>query len=146
MTNLKANKKQAKTQKADTIKNMQDLFDYINKLAQTNKNISLQSVTGYVALKYANKTICELHDKKRSIAHITFSDKNKAYEFAKSKDVVTRRVPDSYGWRLNVECLLKAEMLQVVSQIIDSLIAETKEQFDAKTEKQQKQQKAKKVA
>lgn len=133
----KANNKQAKTQNNNvTITNMQDLFDYINKLAQSNNNIKLQSVTGYVALKYANKTICELHDKKRSIAHITFSNKNKAYALVKNANAVTRVVPDSYGWRLNTECLLNANMLSIVTTVIDSLIAETFEQFNAKTQKQ----------
>lgn len=136
----KANNKQAtskqQAQTNVTITNMQDLFDYINKLAQSNNNIKLQTVTGYVALKYANKTICELHDKKRSIAHITFSNKNNAYKIAMDNNVVTRVVPDSYGWRLNTECLLKADALKIVTQIIDSLIAETVEQFDAKTKKQ----------
>lgn len=136
----KANNKQAtskqQTQTNVTITNMQDLFDYINKLAQSNNNIKLQTVTGYVALKYANKTICELHDKKRSIAHITFSNKNNAYKIAMDNNVVTRVVPDSYGWRLNTECLLTANMLKVITQIIDSLIAETFEQFNTKTKKQ----------
>lgn len=141
----KANNKQAKTNNNVIITNMQDLFDYINKLAENNNNIKLQSVTGYVALKYANKTICELHDKKRSIAHITFSNKNKAYDIAKSADAVTRVVPDSYGWRLNTECLLNADMLGIVTTVIDSLIAETVEQFNAKQQKQQKQA-TKKVA
>ena len=144
----KADNKQATSNKQQTnvtITNMQDLFDYINKLAQSNNNIKLQTVTGYVALKYANKTICELHDKKRSIAHITFSNKNNAYKIAMDNNVVTRVVPDSYGWRLNTECLLKADALKVVTQIIDSLIAETFEQFNAKTKKQQKQA-TKKVA
>lgn len=141
----KANNKQAtskqQAQTNVTITNMQDLFDYINKLAQSNNNIKLQTVTGYVALKYANKTICELHDKKRSIAHITFSNKNNAYKIAMDNNVVTRVVPDSYGWRLNTECLLNVDALKVVTQIIDSLIAETVEQFNAKTQKQQKQTK-----
>lgn len=143
----KANNKQAKTQNTNnvTITNMQDLFDYINKLAQSNNNIKLQAVTGYVALKYANKTICELHDKKRSIAHITFSNKNKAFDVVKNADAVTRVVPDSYGWRLNTECLLNANMLSIVTTVIDSLIAETFEQFNAKQQKQQKQA-TKKVA
>lgn len=135
----KANNKQAKTNNNVTITNMQDLFDYINKLAESNNNIKLQSVTGYVALKYANKTICELHDKKRSIAHITFSNKSKAYAIVKNADAVTRVVPDSYGWRLNTECLLNADMLSIVTTVIDSLIAETVEQFNAKQQKQQKQ-------
>ena len=138
-----SNKQQVKTNV--TITNMQDLFDYINKLAQSNNNIKLQTVTGYVALKYANKTICELHDKKRSIAHITCSNKNNAYKIAMDNNVVTRVVPDSYGWRLNTECLLTDSMLKVITQIIDSLIAETFEQFNAKTQKQQKQD-TKKVA
>lgn len=146
--NKKANNKQAtskqQAQTNVTITNMQDLFNYINTLAQSNNNIKLQTVTGYVALKYANKTICELHDKKRSIAHITFSNKNNAYKIALDNNVVTRVVPDSYGWRLNTECLLNADALKVVTQIIDSLIAETFEQFNAKTQKQQKQ--TKKVA
>lgn len=140
--NKKANNKQATSKQAQTnvtITNMQDLFNYINTLAQSNNNIKLQTVTGYVALKYANKTICELHDKKRSIAHITFSNKNNAYKIALDNNVVTRVVPDSYGWRLNTECLLNADMLKVITQIIDSLIAETFEQFNAKTKKQQKQ-------
>lgn len=146
----KANNKQAKTQNTNKTQNnniltMQDIFDYVNALAKNNNKIMLQSVTGYVALKYANKTICELHDKKRSIAHITFSNKNNAYAIAKSADAITRVVPDSYGWRLNTECLLNANLQKVIKQIVDSLVAETEEQFNAKQQKQQKQA-TKKVA
>lgn len=147
----KANK-QAKTQntnktQSNNILTMQDVFDYVETLAKTNNKIMLQSVTGYVALKYGNKTICELHNKKRSIPHITFSNKSKAMEIAEKADAVHRVVPDSYGWRLNTECLLNANLQKVIKQILDSLIAETEEQFNAKQQKQQqKQQKAKKVA
>ena len=145
MKNLKANSKKAtvNTNKKATVNNMQDIFDYVNNIAQTNANVKLQTVTGYVALKYANKTIAELHDKKRSIAHITFSNKSKAFALANSKKAVTRVVPDSYGWRLNTECLLNENMLSIVTEIIDSLIAETIEQFDAKNKKAEtkKQQK-----
>lgn len=136
----KANNKQAKTQNnTNAVTTMQGLFDYINTLAKTNKNISLKAVTGYVALKYANKTICELHDKKRSVAHITFSNKNKAVEIAKKADAITRVVADSYGWRLNTECLFNANLQKVITQIVDSLIAETEAEFNAKQQKQQKQ-------
>lgn len=145
MKNLKANNKKAtvNTNKKATVNNMQDIFDYVNNIAKTNANVKLQTVTGYVALKYANKTIAELHDKKRSIAHITFSNKSKAFELAKNNKAVTRVVPDSYGWRLNTECLLNENMLQIVTAVIDSLIAETIEQFDAKNKKAEakKQQK-----
>ena len=141
MKNLKANNNKATVKTVNNVKTMQDVFDYINNIAKTNNNVKLQSVTGYVALKYANKTICELHDKKRSIAHITFSNKSKAFALAKSKNAITRVVPDSYGWRLNTECLLNENMLSIVTAVIDSLIAETFEQFNAKQQKAQKQQK-----
>lgn len=146
----KANNKQAKTQstnkaQSNKILTMEDIFNYVNALAKTNNKIMLQSVTGYVALKFANKTICELHNKKRSIPHITFSNKNKAMEIVKKADAVTRVVPDSYGWRLNTECLLNANLQAVIKQVLDSLIAETEEQFNAKQQKQQKQA-TKKVA
>lgn len=128
------------TQKATNINNMQDVFNYINVLAKQNKNISLQKVTGYVALKYNNKTIMELHDKKRSIAHVTISNLNNAFKILQNAKAVTRVVPATYGWRLNTEALLKAECLSVITQVIDSLIVETAQQFDAKnnTKKQQK--------
>lgn len=128
------------TQKATNINNMEDVFNYINTLAKQNKNISLQKVTGYVALKYNNKTIMELHDKKRSIAHVTISNLNNAFKILQNAKAVTRVVPASYGWRLNTEALLKAECLNVITQVIDSLIVETSEQFNAKNnaKKQQK--------
>ena len=132
-----------KTNKANTqtFTSMQDVFDYVNALAKTNANVKLQKVTGYVALKYANKTICELHDKKRSIAHITISNANKAFKILQNANAITRIVAASYGWRLNTECLLKAECLGVIKQVIDSLIAETEEQFNAKNTKQEQKTK-----
>lgn len=141
MTKKVNNKTQVKaTAKATNINNMEGVFNYINTLAKNNKNIKLQSVTGYVALKYNNKTIMELHNKKRSIAHITISDKNNAFAILQKANAITRIVPASYGWRLNTEALLKEDCLKVITQVIDSLIVETAQQFDAKnnTKKQQK--------
>ena len=120
---------------------MQGVFDYVTQKAKTNNKIALQKVTGYVALKYANKTIMELHDKKRSVAHITISKNNKAFTILQKANAVTRVVPDSYGWRLNTECLLKTECLNVIAEVIDSLIEETEQAFNTKQQKQ-----AKKVA
>ena len=139
------NKKQTNatqtTQKVNVITNMQGIYDYVNALAKNNNKIALKAVTGYVALKYANKTICELHDKKRSIAHITISNTSKAFTILKNANAVTRVVAASYGWRLNTECLLKAECLSVITQVIDTLIAETEQEFNAKEQKQTKEQK-----
>jgi len=140
---MQVNKKQNKTtnnakQNATTVANMQDIINYINALAQTNNNISLQKVTGYIAVKYGNKTIMELHDKKKAVAHITLSNKNKAYKILQNANAVTRVVPDSYGWRLNTECLLKKEALAVATAVIDSLIEEYATLFNAKNNKQTK--------
>lgn len=124
------------------VQSMQDVFSYVQTLAKTNKLVSLQTVTGYVALKYANKTVMELHDKKKSIAHVTISNKCKAFEIAQSKDIITRVVPDSYGWRLNTEILLTQNALSVITQLIDSVVNETQTQYANKQQKQQKQKQA----
>ena len=143
VVNKKQTKANTKAQTQNKIANMQSVISYVAQKAKSNNKVSLQKVTGYIAVKYANKTICELHDKKRAIAHITISNASKAFAILQKANAVTRIVPDSYGWRLNTECLLKTECLNVIADVIDSLIAETEEAFNAKT--QQKQQ-TKKVA
>ena len=138
MTNKKANKTQ-KTVKATTqnnnLTNVASVISYVQTL--NNKNVYTQKVSGYVALKYANKTILELHDKKRSLEHITFSNKNNCFKLAQQQNIVTRIVADSYGWRLNTEVILTADAQKYLKAIVDSLIEEYETAFNAKNNKQQ---------
>lgn len=140
----KANKTQ-KTVKATTtataqnnLTNVASVVSYIQQL--NNKNVYTQQVTGYIALKYANKTILELHNKKRSLEHITFSNKNNCFKLAQQNNIVTRIVADSYGWRLNTEVILTADAQKHLKAIVDSLIEEYATAFNAKNNKQQVKQ------
>lgn len=125
----------------------QEIRDKINALAKTNKLISLQKVTGYTALKYANKTVCELHFKKKAIAHLTVAKTMQVFELLKAKKLVTRIVSASYGWRLDTECLITKELMQHFDAILKSIIDEAVEQQNLKQQKTTKKQaKTEKVA
>lgn len=142
-------KQQVQTEKATVkVANFeQEICDKINALAKTNKLISLQKVTGYTALKYANKTVCELHFKKKSIAHLTIAKTMQVFELLKAKNLVTRIVSASYGWRLDTECLITKELMQHFDAILKAIIDEAVAQQNLKQQKTDKKvKKAEKVA
>lgn len=125
----------------------QEICDKINALAKTNKLISLQKVTGYTALKYANKTVCELHFKKKAIAHLTVAKTMQVFELLKTKKLITRIVSASYGWRLDTECLITKELMQHFDAILKAIIDEAIAQQNLKQQKTDKKaKKAEKVA
>jgi len=142
MQNKTTNKQNIQTQK-QVINFEQEITDKINAIAKTNKLVSMQKVTGYTALKFANKTVAELHFKRKSIAHITVSNLNKVFELLKAKKLVTRIVPSSYGWRLNTECLITKELMQNFDAILQSILQEA---IDAQNLKQKTNAKKVKAA
>lgn len=86
--------------------------------------IKIQKVTGYTSVKYGNKVLFEFHDKKKSISHLTFSNKQQAYAILKDNKLVHRVVPNSYGWKYNTECFLTDEFMQHFPAILKSVITE----------------------
>lgn len=99
---------------------------------QADKNIKVQKVTGYTSVKYGNKVLFEFHNKKKSISHLTFSNKQKAFEILKANKLVHRIVPASYGWKYNTECLLTEEFMKHFPSILKSVIAEAVEERNLK--------------
>ena len=138
------NKQTKQVQTAKVANFEQEICDKINALAKTNKLISLQKVTGYTALKYANKTVCELHFKKKAISHLTVAKTMQVFELLKAKNLITRIVSASYGWRLDTECLITKELMQHFDAILKAIIDEAVAQQNLKQQKTDK--KAKKVA
>lgn len=121
----------AVAQKAQAVENKTTLLDeVIAKIKQAqaiDKNVKMQKVTGYISVKYANKVLFELHAKKKSITHLTFSNKQKAYEILKTNKLVQRIVPASYGWKYNTECLLTEQFAKHFDAILKSVIDEAVE-------------------
>ena len=100
------------------------IYALVNKAAETDKNIKIQKVTGYVSVKYGNKVLFEFHDKKKSISHLTFSNKQQAFALLKENKLVHRVVPASYGWKYNTECLLTPELAKLFPKVLKSIIDE----------------------
>lgn len=129
------NKQQTKTTKA-TEKQVVRLEDKITTMLEqavkADKNIKVQKVTGYTSVKYGNKVLFEFHNKKKSISHLTFSNKQKAYDILKSNKLVHRIVPASYGWKYNTECLLTDEFIKHFPSILKSVLAEAIEERNLK--------------
>lgn len=110
----------------------------IKASAKANNLIKLQDVTGYTALKFANKTIAELHFKRKAISHFTISNTSKAFEILKAHKLVTRIVPKTYGWRLNTECLITAEFMAQFDSVLKALLQEAEEERNLKAKKAEK--------
>lgn len=135
-------KKQAKqvaqvqaTEKTAQVSCVDVIINTVNEIAKTNQLVSMQKVTGYTALKYANKTFCELHIKKKSISHITFASASKAYEIAKQNKCILRVVPKSFGWRLDTEVLCTNDNAKYIIEIINCTINEIEKQRNLKQTK-----------
>lgn len=108
------------------------IYSLVNKAMETDKNIRIQPVTGYVGVKYGNKVLFEFHDKKKAISHLTFSKQQKAYEILNTYKLIQRVVPKSYGWKYDTECLLTTEFLKHFPAILKSVIAEAIEERNLK--------------
>lgn len=120
------------------------VLEMLDKAKASDKLIKVQKVTGYTSVKYGNKVLFEFHNKKKSISHLTFSNKQKAYEILKANKLVLRVVPASYGWKYNTECLLTEQFMQHFDAILKSVIAEAIEERNLKAKATEKP--AKKVA
>lgn len=131
------------TKQNATVTLFEQVVQAIEKAQAKDKSITMQKVTGYISVKYANKVLFELHDKKRSIAHLTFSSKQQVYDLLKTKKLIQRVVPASYGWKYNTECLLTEDFAKNFAEILNSVISEA---VEARNLKQKKQAKTEKVA
>lgn len=127
-----------KTNKEMKVSLVDKVLEHVTKLQEKDSNIRIQKVTGYISVKYGNKVLFELHAKKKSISHLTFSTKQKAYEILKENKLILRVVPASYGWKYNTECLLTDAFIKVFPEILKSVVAEAIEQRNLKTKKPEK--------
>lgn len=123
----------------------QVVLDNINKAVEMDANIRVQKVTGYISVKYGNKVLFEYHAKKRSISHLTFSQKQTIFKFLKESKLIQRVVPASYGWKYDTECLLTKQLADNMPRIMESVIADAiaernlkDKELEKKAEKQAK--------
>lgn len=100
------------------------VMELLEQTSKADKLIKIQKVTGYISVKYGNKVLFEFHNKKKSISHLTFSNKQEAYKLLKDNKLVHRVVPASYGWKYNTECFLTDEFMKHFPAILKSVIAE----------------------
>lgn len=126
------NNKQQKVSLVDKV------LEQVAKVADKDKNVRVQKVTGYTSIKYGNKVLFELHAKKKSISHLTFSSKQKAYDILKVNKLIHRVVPASYGWKYNTECFLDDNFIKYFPEILKSVVAEAIEERNLKTKKEEK--------
>lgn len=131
-TTTKANKQEQKVTLVDKV------LEQVAKVAEKDKNVRVQKVTGYTSIKYGNKVLFELHAKKKSISHLTFSNKQKAYDILKANKLIHRVVPASYGWKYNTECFLDDTFIKYFPSIFKSVVAEAIEERNLTTKKEEK--------
>lgn len=131
-TTTKTNKQEQKVTLVDKV------LEQVAKVAEKDKNVRKQQVTGYISIKYGNKVLFELHAKKKSISHLTFSNKQKAYDILKANKLIHRVVPASYGWKYNTECFLDDNFIKYFPEILKSVVAEAIEERNLKTKKEEK--------
>ena len=131
-TTTKTNKQEQKVTLVDKV------LEQVAKVADKDKNVRVQKVTGYISIKYGNKVLFELHAKKKSISHLTFSSKQKAYDILKTNKLIHRVVPASYGWKYNTECFLDDAFIKFFPEILKSVVAEAIEERNLKTKKEEK--------
>lgn len=108
------------------------VMEMLDNASKADKLIKVQKVTGYTSVKYGNKVLFEFHNKKKSISHLTFSNKQQAYKLLKENKLVLRVVPASYGWKYNTECLLTEAFMKHFPEILKSVIAEAIEERNLK--------------
>lgn len=108
------------------------VLEMLDKAQKADKLIKVQKVTGYTSVKYGNKVLFELHLKRKSITHLTFSNKQKVFEILKANKLIMRVVANSYGWKYNTECLLTEQFMQHFDAILQNVIAEAIEERNLK--------------
>lgn len=133
--------KQTETKQEHKVTLIDKVIEQVTKVAEKDKNVRMQKVTGYISVKYGNKVLFELHAKKKSISHLTFSNKQKAYELLNTNKLVHRVVPASYGWKYNTECLLDDNFIKHFPSILKSVVAEAIEERNLKAKTQTKKTK-----
>lgn len=126
-------KAQAKAVEKQTVRLEDRVLEMLAEAQKADKNIKIQKVTGYTSIKYGNKVLFEFHNKKKSISHLTFSNKQKAYKILEDNKLIHRIVPNSYGWKYNTECFLDDNFLKHFPAILKSVIAEAVEERNLKT-------------
>lgn len=131
-------KAQVKAVEKQTVRLEDKVLEKLAEVQKADKNIKVQKVTGYTSIKYGNKVLFEFHNKKKSISHLTFSNKQKAYDILKANKLILRIVPNSYGWKYNTECLLTDEFMKHFDAILKSVIAEAIEERNLKTKTTEK--------
>lgn len=134
-TTTKTNKQEQKVNLVDKV------LEQVAKVAEKDKNVRVQKVTGYTSIKYGNKVLFELHAKKKSISHLTFSSKQKAYDILKANKLIHRVVPASYGWKYNTECFLDDTFIKFFPEILKSVVAEAVEERNLKQKATKKEEK-----
>jgi hypothetical protein len=108
--------------------------------------VRVEEKTGYTGVYYGNRVLCEVHIKKKAVWHLTFGQHFKVFKTLKAKRLITRIVPKSYNWPVDVECLLTKELADNFLSLIDECVAEKVEQSNLKQEATKKPAKAKKSA
>lgn len=124
VANKQGDKAMKKAQAQQKVRIEDTIYELVGKASEADKNIKMQKVTGYVSVKYGNKVLFEFHDKKKSISHLTFSNKQQAFAILKENKLIHRVVPASYGWKYNTECLLTQELAKKFPAILKSVIEE----------------------
>ena len=120
------------------------LMNIVNGLVQNDESklLRTESVTGYLAFKRGNRTLVEIHLKKRSISHCTFGSATDTFiKILEPKKLIKRVVPKSYGWRLDTECLITEEFVKNAKEIFTSVVDEDAMK-DKKSEKKDEKKSA----
>lgn len=129
---VKTEKKTVAAKKAvattQVVKLEEKVLQMLTAAQKADSNIKVQKVTGYTSVKYGNKVLFELHLKRKSITHLTFSDKQAVYKLLEANKLILRVVDASYGWKFNTECLLTNTFMEhfetILKSVIDEAIAE----------------------
>lgn len=141
---MQTQNKQTAKQTVKTTQNSNTLLDNvvakINKAIEKDNNISMAQVTGYISVKYGNKVLFELHNKKKAIAHLTFAHTQKVYELLKQEKLIMRVVPASYCWKYDTECLLNEQFYKHFDAILKCVITQAIEERNLKQKTTQKQE------
>ena len=91
----------------------EQVVSIVNKLLDKDSKVTSYDVSGYTTLKFNNNVLCELHFKKRSFSHITFSQKQtELIAILKREGLINRVVPANYHWKFDVECLVDAKFVK----------------------------------
>lgn len=134
-TNKQQNKPVANKQatKQPQVRLEDKVMEMLDNASKADKLIKVQKVTGYTSVKYGNKVLFEFHNKKKSISHLTFSNKQQVCKLLKDNKLILRVVPASYGWKYNTECLLTEQFAKHFDAILKSVIDEAVEARNLQT-------------